>query len=65
MSEKGKEVYLEVKTRFDVVGLTFGWMCPLCECIYSPSITKCPEKHNFSARDEKWEPRSGNAKQNL
>jgi len=53
MKKKKEILTFEFNTRFELDQLQFGWMCPLCQKIYAPSITVCPENHMLC--DGKWE----------
>ncbi len=48
MKAQKKKIEIEFKTRLKLDHLTFGWMCPLCEKIYSPYIIECPVSHKVS-----------------
>lgn len=55
--KKTKEISLQFKMRLNLDHLSFGWMCPLCEYIYSPTVTKCSENHKVSDKKGEWEVR--------
>lgn len=53
--EKGKKIFITLKTKFVLDHLTFDWMCPLCEVIHSPMIPQCPATHKLSSEEKKSE----------
>ncbi len=52
---KKEKMYIQFNTRFKLDHLTFGWMCPLCQKVYSPYVQECPEKHRLVDEEGKWE----------
>ncbi len=46
--KKENHLDVQINTRIVLDHLTWGWMCPICECIYSPYVQKCPENHKIS-----------------
>jgi hypothetical protein len=52
---KKKQYDITLNMNFVIDNLKFGWMCPLCEKIYSPYVNECPGEHKMSSnRTSTW-----------
>ena len=47
-----KMINIEMRTRLVLDHLKFGWMCPVCEIIYSPDVLQCPIDHKVSKESQ-------------
>jgi hypothetical protein len=46
--EKKKKIDCTINMRVVMDNLRYGWMCPMCETIFSPWLDRCPNNHKTS-----------------